>query len=195
MPEPSHSTPPPALHGAPAPRTVLVVDDEKNIRRTLQLVLEGEGYHVLGAEAAEQALEILASPETPVDLVILDVKLPNMSGLEALARLRGDEATKDLPIIVISGHATVNDAVQAIKLGASDFFEKPLARERVLVSVRNVLEAAKAHLELARVTEQQLQRYEMIGQSPVINKLFHEIEKVAPTKASVLITGESGTGK
>src|SRR5579863_1220709 len=188
----SPSSPPP---GAPAPRTVLVVDDEKNIRRTLQLVLEGEGYRVLGAETAAHALSILASPEAPVDLAILDVKLPDMSGLDALAKIRSDEATRDLPIIVISGHATVHDAVQAITLGASDFFEKPLARERVVVSVRNVLYAALAQRELARVTEQQLQRYEMIGRSPVIQRIFHDIEKVAPTKASVLITGESGTGK
>jgi DNA-binding NtrC family response regulator len=189
------ATPSVAPPGAPAPRTVLVVDDERNIRRTLQIVLEGEGYNFLGAETAEQGLAILASPEKPVDLAILDVKLPDMSGLDALAKIRADEGTRDLPIIVISGHATVNDAVQAIKLGASDFFEKPLARERVLVSVRNVLDAAKAMSELARVSEQQLQRYEMIGQSPVIQRLFHEIEKVAPTKASVLVTGESGTGK
>ena len=176
-------------------RTVLVVDDEKNIRRTLQLVLEGEGYRVLGAETGGQGLAMLAGPDTPVDLAIFDVKLPDMSGLDALAKIRGDEATKDLPIIVISGHATVHDAVSAIKLGASDFFEKPLARERVLVSVRNVLDAAKAHRELARVTEQQQQRFEMIGASAPMQKLFHEIEKVAPTKASVLVTGESGTGK
>src|SRR5580698_6867926 len=138
------TTPSSAPPGTPAPPTVLVVDDEKNIRRTLQLVLEGEGYRVLGAETAEQALAVLASPETPVDLVVLDVQLPDMSGLDALAKIRGDEAIRDLPIIVISGHATVHDAVQAIKLGASDFFEKPLERERVLVSVRNVLAAAKA---------------------------------------------------
>src|SRR5579859_2332108 len=181
----SPSSPPP---GAPGPATVLIVDDEKNIRRTLQLVLEGDGYRVLGAETAGAGLEVLASPETPVDLVVLDVQLPDMSGLEALAKIRTDEATRDLPIIVISGHATVNDAVQAIKLGASDFFEKPLARERVLVSVRNVLDAAKVRQELARVTEQQLQRYEMIGRSAVMKRIFHELEKVAPTKASVLIT-------
>jgi DNA-binding NtrC family response regulator len=183
------------IPGAPAPRTVLVVDDEKNIRRTLQLVLEGEGYRVLGAETASQALAVLASPEAPVDLAILDVKLPDMSGLDALAKIRSDEATRDVPIIVISGHATVHDAVLAIKLGASDFFEKPLARERVLVSVRNVLQAAITQRELARVTEQQLQRYEMIGRSAGVRRLFHEIERVSPTKASVLITGESGTGK
>lgn len=192
---PARPTPSVPPSGVPAPRTVLVVDDEKNIRRTLQLVLEGEGYKVIGAETAGQALTVLASPETPVDLVVLDVQLPDQSGLGALAKLRGDEATRDMPIIVISGHATVDDAVQAIKLGASDFFEKPLARERVLVSVRNVLDAAKTRRELERVTEQQLQRYEMIGRSPTMQRLFRDIEKVAPTKASVLITGESGTGK
>jgi DNA-binding NtrC family response regulator len=187
------SVPPPS--GEPTAKTVLVVDDEKNIRRTLQLVLEGEGYRVLGAETAGQALKILGSPETPVDLAIFDIKLPDFSGLEALERLRRDEATRDLPIIVISGHATVTDAVSAIKLGASDFFEKPLNRERVLVSVRNVLDAAQARRVLAEVTLQQAQRYEMIGKSPAMQRLFRDIEKVAPTKAGVLITGESGTGK
>ncbi len=176
-------------------KTILVVDDEKNIRRTLQLVLEGEGYRVIGAETAEHAIEILASPNTPVDLAIFDVKLPGMSGLEALERLRKEEATRDTPIIVISGHATVNDAVHAIKLGASDFFEKPLARERVLVSVKNVLEAAQTQRALETMSREQLAKYEMIGKSAPIQRLFHEIEKVAPTRASVLITGESGTGK
>ncbi|MEO8877228.1 MAG: sigma-54 dependent transcriptional regulator [Polyangiaceae bacterium] len=189
----SASPPSPAL--AAAQKTILVVDDEKNIRRALQLVLEGDGYRVMSAETAEQGLEILSSPDTPVELAIFDVKLPNMSGLEALERLKKDEATRDLPVIVISGHATVNDAVLAIKLGASDFFEKPLARERVLVSVHNVLESAQTKRALAEATALQTQRYEMIGQSAALRKLFHEIEKVAPTKAGVLITGESGTGK
>ena len=143
---PSPSTPP---SGIPSAKTVLVVDDEKNIRRTLQIVLEGEGYKVIGAETAEAGLAVLANPQTPVDLALFDVKLPDMNGLDALERIKRDEATRDLPIIVISGHATVNDAVLAIKLGASDFFEKPLNRERVLVSERNVLEAAKARRALA----------------------------------------------
>ncbi|MDB4942785.1 MAG: Response regulator of zinc sigma-54-dependent two-component system [Labilithrix sp.] len=176
-------------------KTILVVDDEKNIRRTLSLVLEGEGYRVIGAETAEEGLEILASPNTPVDMAIFDVKLPGISGLDALERIRREDSTRDLPIIVISGHATVNDAVHAIKLGASDFFEKPLARERVLVSVKNVLEAATVKRALAEVTREQLVKYEMIGASAPMQRIFHDIEKVAPTRAGVLITGESGTGK
>ncbi|HQP34149.1 MAG TPA: sigma-54 dependent transcriptional regulator [Polyangiaceae bacterium] len=177
------------------PPTVLVVDDEKNIRLTLRMVLTGEGYQVVDGATAEEGLAVLARSDTPVDLAILDVKLPGMSGLDMLERIRKDDATRELPVIVISGHATVHDAVQAIKLGASDFFEKPLNRERVLVSVGNVLRTAR----LARTVEdmrQQIQaRYEMIGTSPVMKKLYTEIDRVAPTKASVLITGESGTGK
>ena len=184
-----------ASPAGPATKTILVVDDEKNIRRTLSLVLEGEGYKVLGAETAEEGLEILVNPNIPVDLGIFDVKLPQMSGLDALERIRKEEAIKDTPIIVISGHATVNDAVHAIKLGASDFFEKPLARERVLVSVRNVLEAAQTRRALAHISKEQLAKYEMIGAAQPVQRIFHEIEKVAPTRAGVLITGESGTGK
>ncbi len=186
------SSPPPSR---PPSKTILVVDDERNIRRTLSLVLEGEGYQVLTSETAEGGLRVLSSPDTPVDLAIFDIKLPDMSGLEALERLKRDEATRELPIIVISGHATVNDAVHAIKLGAADFFEKPLNRERVLVSVRNVLEAAKTRRALEEVSKQQLERFEMIGQSAAIQRIFREIDKVSPTRASVLITGESGTGK
>ena len=123
--------------------TVLVVDDEKNIRRTLEMVLSGEGYRVLEAESAEQALSLLGGGAGPVDLAIFDLKLPGMSGLSALEKVRSDEATRELPVIVISGHATVHDAVAAIKLGASDFFEKPLNRERVLVSVTNSIRTAR----------------------------------------------------
>jgi two-component system, NtrC family, nitrogen regulation response regulator NtrX len=177
------------------PSTVLVVDDEKNIRRTLQMVLEGEGYQTLEAETAEQAMSILSAPKQPVDLAIIDVKLPGMSGLAALEKIRADDALKGTPVIVISGHATVHDAVAAIKLGAADFFEKPLARERVLVSVRNVLDRAALSRELTGLRAEAERRYEMIGASSPMRKLFAEIEKVAPTKASVLITGESGTGK
>ena len=124
-----NSTPPPDVPLAPVSPMVLVVDDEKNIRLTVEMVLTGEGYRVTGAASAEDALGILAQPNSPVDLVLLDVKLPGMSGLEMLERVRNDEGLRELPVIVISGHATVHDAVTAIKLGASDFFEKPLNRD------------------------------------------------------------------
>jgi two-component system nitrogen regulation response regulator NtrX len=175
--------------------TVLVVDDERNIRRTLEMVLSGEGYRVLEAESAEQALSLLASGAGPVDLAIFDLKLPGMSGLSALEKLRSDEATRELPVIVISGHATVHDAVAAIKLGASDFFEKPLNRERVLVSVTNSIHTARLSRVVAHMRAELEARYEMIGTSSPMQRLFQAIDKVAPTKASVLITGESGTGK
>jgi DNA-binding NtrC family response regulator len=175
--------------------TVLVVDDEKNIRRTLEMVLAGEGYRVLEAGSAEQALETLSNPAEPVDLAIFDLKLPGMSGLDALERLRADEGLPPVPVIVISGHATVHDAVAAIKLGAADFFEKPLNRERVLVSVENCIRTARLSKTVERMRAELEARYEMIGTSAPMQKLFKDIDKVAPTKASVLITGESGTGK
>jgi DNA-binding NtrC family response regulator len=178
-----------------APPRVLVVDDEKNIRRTLDMVLSGEGYEVSEAASAEEALGLLGGAGHAVDLCILDVKLPGVSGIEALERLRKDEATRELPVIVISGHATVHDAVAAIKLGASDFFEKPLNRERVLVSVRNVLKAARLARAVDSLRGELEARYEMIGISPIMQRLYTAIDKVAPTRASVLITGESGTGK
>jgi DNA-binding NtrC family response regulator len=183
----------PAL--APVAPTVLVVDDEKNIRRTLEMVLSGEGYRVLEAESAEAALSLLGSAAAPIDLGIFDLKLPGMSGLEALEKLRGEEATRDIPVIVISGHATVHDAVHAIKLGAADFFEKPLNRERVLVSVRNSIRTARLSRTVEQMRAELEARYEMIGTSAAVQRLFQEIDKVAPTKANVLITGESGTGK
>ncbi|MCL2825172.1 MAG: sigma-54 dependent transcriptional regulator [Polyangiaceae bacterium] len=174
---------------------VLVVDDEKNIRRTVEMVLTGEGYQVTGATTAEEGLSILARPNRPVDLVLLDVKLPGMSGLEMLQYMRSDDALQQLPVIIISGHATVTDAVTAIRLGASDFFEKPLNRERMLVSVRNVLQTARLTRAVEGLREQFQARYEMIGTTPPMQKLYRAIDRVAPTKASVLITGESGTGK
>jgi two-component system, NtrC family, nitrogen regulation response regulator NtrX len=175
--------------------TVLVVDDEPNIRRTLDMVLTGAGYRVLSAPDAEQALAMLRSPQTPVDLVILDLKLPGMNGLDVLRTLRADDVHHDLPVVVVSGHASVQDAVSAIKLGATDFFEKPLNRERVLVSVQNCIRAARLSRTVEQMRAELEHRYEMIGTTQPMQKIFGEIDKVAPTKASVLITGESGTGK
>lgn len=175
--------------------TILVVDDEPNIRRTLEMVLGGAGYRVLEAETAEAALDTLKNPLTPVDLVVLDVKLPGMSGLDALKKLREEQEVRDIPVIVISGHATVDDAVSAIRLGATDFFEKPLNRERILVSVQNCIRTARLGRTVEQMQAELSSRYQMIGTSEPMQKLYKDIDKVAPTRATVLITGPSGTGK
>ena len=173
--------------------TILVVDDEKNIRRTLRMVLEGSGFNTLEASSAEQCLEMLESNE--VDLLILDVRLPKMSGIEALEKIRNVPETRRLPVLMVSGHASVAEAVQAVQLGATDFFEKPLDRDRVLVTVRNALQTWQLQREVEQLRAGVEHRYEMIGESTVIRSLFAQVEKVAPTNGRVLISGESGTGK
>jgi len=173
--------------------TILVVDDEKNIRRTLRMVLEGSGFNTLEASSAEQCLETLENNE--VDLIILDVRLPKMSGIEALEKIRNEPETRKLPVLMVSGHASVAEAVQAVQLGATDFFEKPLDRDRILVTVRNALQTWQLQREVEQLRAGVEHRYEMIGESPVIRSLFAQLEKVAPTNGRVLISGESGTGK
>ncbi|MEM9863232.1 MAG: sigma-54 dependent transcriptional regulator [Myxococcota bacterium] len=173
--------------------TILVVDDEKNIRRTLRMVLEGAGFEVLDVGTGEDGLKTLKQEE--VDLVILDIRLPKMSGIEVLEKVRADSALRNLPVLMISGHASVAEAVSAVQSGATDFFEKPLDRDRVLVRVRNALQAWQLQREVDRLRADVEDRYEMIGESDVMRTLFGQLEKVAPTHGRVLITGESGTGK
>ena len=175
-------------------RTILVIDDEKNIRRTLRMVLESEDYDVLDARDAEGGVKLLA--EEPVHALLLDLKLPGMSGLEALEKLQAETPGQTrVPVIVISGHGTVSDAVKATRLGAFDFLEKPLDRERVVITLRNALRQGAMAEEVTRLREQVQGRFEMIGSSLVMQDLFGQIAKVAPTRGRVLITGESGTGK
>ncbi len=179
--------------------TILVIDDERNIRRTLRMVLEGEGATVLDAETAEAGLKLLeqslAGAITPaIEVVMADVLLPGMSGLQLLERLSGiGGGTPPLPVILISGHATVSDAVRATRLGAFDFFEKPLARDRVVVSVRNALRHHASEAELRQLRART--RREIIGESRPMVELMRQITKVGATRARVLIEGESGTGK
>ena len=176
----------------PAKQTVLVVDDEKNIRRTLRMVLETEGYAVVEAETAEQGLELLQSE--PADLGVFDVRLPGMDVLTLLSRAR--ELWRDFPVIVISGHAETPDVVEAMRRGALDFFSKPIDRDRVVVSVRNAL-ARRSLEERVKDLSARERRFgdEMLGDSPIMRRLREDIGKVAPTNGRVLIVGESGTGK
>jgi two-component system, NtrC family, nitrogen regulation response regulator NtrX len=180
------------------PSTVLIVDDEKNIRRTVRMVLEGEGFAVEEASSGEEALARL--PDVGADVMLLDVQLPGISGLETIERiasLRSSTKSPDsLPtVIIISGHATLADAVRAVKAGAYDLIEKPLDRERLMVALRNALERRAMAREVEGLRALAHERFEMVGRSAPMAALFAQITKVAPTRTRVLITGESGTGK
>jgi two-component system nitrogen regulation response regulator NtrX len=170
--------------------SILVVDDEKNIRRTLNLVLDGEGYDVEQAQSGEEALRVV-EPQR-FDVVLLDVQMPGINGLETLKRLK--EAEPALEVIMMSGHATLADAVEATRLGAFDFLEKPLDRDRVLITVRNCMARRQLSIRVQAMAQQE-NPFDMVGQSPGMQHLQREIEKVAPTRGRVLITGESGVGK
>jgi two-component system nitrogen regulation response regulator NtrX len=157
------------------------------------MVLEEPGYAVIDVATAEEALDVLRAEE--VDLILLDVRLPNMSGIGLLQNIKQKPQLAYLPVIMISGHASIAEAVQAVQLGATDFFEKPLDRDRVLVSVSNALRSVEMRQELDRLRAAVMEHYEMTGQSRIMKELYNAIEKVAPSKTRVLITGESGTGK
>jgi DNA-binding NtrC family response regulator len=178
---------------------ILIVDDEKNIRRTLRMVLEGEGHAVHEAGSIAEADAVLGKEN--VDVILLDVKLGEDNGLDLLRSLksRGDDGmssrTSDIPVVMISGHATIEDAVSATRLGAFDFMEKPLDRNRVMVTVRNALERRKMWREVHDLRRAVDARWELLGNTPVMHELRRQIAKVAPTRSRILITGESGTGK
>jgi two-component system nitrogen regulation response regulator NtrX len=176
------------------PSTIFIVDDEKNIRRTVRMVLEGEGFTVEEASSGEEALARL--PEVAADVMLLDVQLPGISGLDTIERISKLKNQESQPtIIMISGHATLADAVRATKAGAYDLIEKPLDRERLMVALRNALERRAMAREVEGLRAMAEERFEMVGRSAAIMALFAQIAKVAPTRTRVLITGESGTGK
>ncbi|AGC46927.1 Fis family transcriptional regulator [Myxococcus stipitatus DSM 14675] len=172
------------------PASVLIVDDEKNILLTLSQALQLAGYQTHLAASGQVALDVVSA--RPVDAVLMDVKMPDMDGLTALARLT--ELKPELPVIMMSGHGTIDTAVKATQLGARDFLEKPIARERLLVALRNVLKHQAAMEELRELREQ-LGRYDMVGSGPAMQRIFSLIQRTAPSEGRVLITGENGTGK
>jgi two-component system, NtrC family, nitrogen regulation response regulator NtrX len=170
--------------------TVLVLDDEKNIRRAIEMALGDEGMHVVSAHDPAAAMRVLH--ERIVDLMILDIRLGEIDGLAFFRRMQADGF--NLPTIFISGNATLTEAAQAVKIGAFDFVEKPFSAERIAVAVRRCLEMSTMK-ERLRLIEAQRPAMQIVGDSPAIVKLVAEASRVAATQANVLITGESGTGK
>ncbi len=177
-----------AERDASARPLVLVVDDEGAIRDSLRMILEYEGYKVEEASGGAEAVAKVAS--LAPQAILLDVKMPEIDGLEVL-RVLGNRGY-EMPVLVISGHADLATAVEATRRGAYDFFEKPLQRERVLLSLRNALESSRLQRDSrTRVAEPE----ELVGDTPPMRRLRETIERAAPTPATVLITGESGSGK
>ena len=170
---------------------ILVVDDEQDIRSSLRRVLEYEGMVFEEACSGKEALEQVSARDP--DAVLLDIKMPRMDGLEVLGELR--RLRPDLPVVIISGHGTITTAIEATKLGAFDFMEKPLERERVLLVLRNALQHRRLRTENRDLRLAFEEKYRIVGQSEALASLQAEIGRCAPTKASVLISGESGTGK
>src|SRR5712692_248721 len=170
---------------------VLIVDDESAIRESLQGVLEDEGYKTAAASSGEACLECLG--KQPFDVILLDIWLPGMDGLNTLARIR---ALTDAPeVIIISGHATIETAVRATKLGAFDFLEKPLSVDKTLMLVKHAVDAKKLRLENRDLKRQLAPRSVIVGESIPMKALRQQIQLMAPTNGRVLIFGESGTGK
>ncbi|MCB2187110.1 MAG: sigma-54 dependent transcriptional regulator [Deltaproteobacteria bacterium] len=169
---------------------ILIVDDEPSIRRSLEGILADEGYACRAAPSGEAALEAVEDEEP--DLLLLDVWLPGMDGLTVLERLKA--ARPHLPVVMISGHGTVETAVKATRLGAFDFIEKPLDMDKILLSIRNGLELGRLSQELS-LLKAKAAPPTLIGQSPAMDQVRRAIAMVAPTDSWVLITGENGTGK
>jgi len=170
---------------------ILVIDDERSIRNTLKDILEFEKHQVALAENGKLGLE--AAQNSVFDLIFSDIKMPEMDGIELLVNLKEKEI--DVPIIMISGHGNIETAVECIKKGAFDFIEKPIDLNRLLVTVRNALERNNLVVESKTLKKKVAKRHQMVGTSPAIDKVRMMIERVAPTDARVLITGDNGTGK
>ncbi len=176
---------------AKASAKILIIDDERSIRRTLKEILEYEGYKV---EEAEDGMEGMVQIKTKkFDVVFCDIKMPKMDGMEVLEN--ASKLRPDLPIVMISGHATMETAVKAVKAGAFDFIEKPLDLNRLLITVRNALDKSNLITETKKLRRRASKVPEIVGESPLIMKIKETIERVAPTDARVFVTGENGTGK
>ncbi len=173
-------------------KCILVVEDEDKLRRVLQLQLDGAGFQVLQASTAEQGLKLAEQ----ADLVLTDLKLPGMDGLELLGHLRRQNSLT--PLIVMTAFGTVEIAVEAMKSGAADFLLKPFSLDHLMAVIQKALEVRELRAENRELREALGRRYEfdsIVGRSPAMQEIFATVERVAPTRATVLLAGESGVGK
>jgi two-component system nitrogen regulation response regulator NtrX len=171
--------------------SILIVDDEPAILNSLSKILEDEGYQVVVAKSGHEALKVISN-EVPA-LVILDIMMPEMDGLETLKRAH--EQAPQLQILMMSGHGTIETAVRAMRLGAYGFIEKPMTLENVVQQVRHALETHRLEEENITLRSKLERRFELVGQSPAMQKLRQLIATAGPTSGRVLISGENGTGK
>jgi two-component system nitrogen regulation response regulator NtrX len=170
---------------------ILIIDDEKAIRKTLSEILSYEGYKMEEASDGEEGLKKFKEKE--YDVILCDIKMPKMDGIEFLEKAK--ETNPDIPIIMISGHGTIETAVEAVKKGAYDYISKPPDLNRLLITIRNAMDKTSLVAE-AKVLKRKVSRMqEMVGSSVPIQKIKETIEKVAPTDARILVTGENGVGK
>ena len=170
---------------------ILIIDDEKAIRKTLTEILTYEGYKIDEAGDGEEGLKRFA--EKAYDVVLCDIKMPKVDGIEFLEKAR--EINNEVPIIMISGHGNIDTAVDAVKKGAFDYISKPPDLNRLLITLRNALEKQSLVIETKVLKRKVSKVQEIVGQSSPIQKIKDTIEKVAPTDARILITGENGSGK
>lgn len=171
--------------------TILIIDDEKAIRKTLSEILSFEGYKIEEAADGEEGLKKFK--DKPFDVVLSDIKMPKIDGIDFLQK--ATEANPDVPIIMISGHGNIETAVEAVKKGAYDFIQKPPDLNRLLITIRNAMERNSLVTETKALKRKAFKAQEMIGESGPIKKIKETIDKVGPTEARVLITGENGVGK
>ena len=170
---------------------ILVIDDEKSIRNTMRDILQYEGYEVIIAADGMEGL-VCVKTEKP-DVIFCDIKMPQMDGMEVLERIK--EFSEDTPVIMISGHGTIETAIEAIRKGAYDFIEKPLDLNRILITIKNATDKHQLIHETKTLKNKVSKKYEMIGHSEALNHIRTMIEKVAPSDARILITGPNGSGK
>jgi two-component system nitrogen regulation response regulator NtrX len=170
---------------------ILVIDDESAIRDTMRMIIEYEGYDCVTAGSGSEGLTA-AERESP-DMVFLDIKMPGMDGLETLSRLRG--MNDALPVVIVSAHGTASSALEAGRLGAFRFIEKPLSKDYVLDAIREGLELGSLKRENRQMRTALESRHSLVGNSPALGRIFDQVKRAAPTNATVLILGESGAGK